>query len=296
MAEKQSYKFTNEVDTVEVTALGAKIIIRLHEGNEILAEYENPRDVPEFCAVLSGKTLTLKENISFNIGMFNNRDSVIMVYLPVVTYSKLKINTTSGGVEVTGVTADTLDLNTASGEINISSYFEEIKVQSASGTINLTNPIGKPAKSISIRNVSGNTNILGYRAETYSIHSISGRTNYDSASGAGSIAVTSGNVTVNYAEWNNDLNISIISGNINVILPENSGIELNFDGISGILKTDLGNERGNFMNIGKGTSGVFGGENKHKLSVNVTSGNVTISQAPEEKKSDLGLDETKEEQ
>ena len=84
---------------------------------------------------------------------------------------------------------------------------------------------------------------------------------------------------MSYSEWNADLDVSAISGSVNLTLPKDSGLDISFSGISGTVKTDLGNERGSFVNLGKGTSGEFGGENKHKLNVNLTSGVVTAAQA-----------------
>lgn len=189
------------------------------------------------------------------------------------------MNTASGGAEIEGVTARDFDLNTASGEINVNAYFENITVQSASGNITLTNPTGKPAKSLHTCTVSGNARVVDYKAEKFNLHSVSGRTVYSGASGAGKVAVTSGTVEVSYSEWNADLDVSAISGSVNLTLPKDSGLDISFSGISGTVKTDLGNERGSFVNLGKGTSGEFGGENKHKLNVNLTSGVVTAAQA-----------------
>lgn len=293
MAEKQTYTFTNEINTIEVSSLGAKIIMLPHESNDILVEYENPKDAPEFCAVLSGKTLTLKESFSFSI--FGNKPAenyMIMVHLPAHTYEKIKVNTASGGVEIGTVSADSFSLNTASGNINVNSFFNEVKLQSASGNITLTNPgnnaengfiddkenMSQTAKSLSVCTVSGNATVTGYRAEEFGIHSVSGITTVNGIAGKGSISVTSGSVNVSYAEWNGDLNVSLISGNVSIELPPESGIELSFSGVSGMLKTDLGNAKGSFINLGKGTNGEFGGANKHKLNASLTSGTVTVAQ------------------
>ena len=59
MADKQTYTFNNEIDTVEVSSMGAKIIMMPQERADIYVEYDNPKDSPEFCAVLSGKALTV---------------------------------------------------------------------------------------------------------------------------------------------------------------------------------------------------------------------------------------------
>lgn len=280
MADKQIYRFPNEISRVEIGSIGAKIIVKRHDEEVITAEYDNPRDTPEFAATISGKTLSLKEKLSLSIfGSKPAEGYSITVYLPDRCFESIAVNTASGGAEVEGVTARDFDLNTASGEININAYFENITLQSASGNITLANPTDKPAKSIHTCTVSGNATVNGYRSEKFSLHSVSGRTVYSGASGSGKVAVTSGTVEVSYAEWNGDLDVSAISGAVNLTLPKDSGLDVSFGGISGTLKTDLGNERGSFTTLGKGTSGEFGGENKHKLTVNLTSGVVTASQA-----------------
>lgn len=295
MADKQTYTFNNEIDTVEVSSLGAKIIMIPQERQDIYVEYDNPKDAPEFCAVLSGKTLTLKESFSFKI--FGNKPTdgyTISVYLPLKTFENIKINTASGGVEVGEVSAENFTLNTASGNINVNAFLNNVKLQSASGNITLTNPLAAQqdtgfldkeetavptAQSLNVCTVSGNATISGYRTELFGVHSVSGRTVVNGISGRGSVSVTSGSVELNYADWNNDLSVSLISGNVKITLPENSGASLNINGVSGSVRTDLGQAKGSFINLGKGTSGDFGGENRHKLDASLTSGTVTVAQA-----------------
>ena len=55
MADKQTYTFSNDITTVEVSSLGAKIVVIPQNRADIYVEYDNPKDSPEFCAVLSGK-------------------------------------------------------------------------------------------------------------------------------------------------------------------------------------------------------------------------------------------------
>ncbi len=295
MADKQTYTFSNEIDTVEVSSLGAKIIVIPQEREDIYVEYDNPKNTPEFCAVLSGKTLTLKESFSFSIfGSKPAEGYTITVFLPLRTFENIRIKTASGGVEVGEVSAENFTLNTASGNISINAFFNNVKLQSASGNITLTNPLannrdvvsldkeGTPvytAQSLSVCTVSGNAAVSGYRTELFTVHSVSGKTAIDGISGRGQVSVTSGSVDISYAEWNNDLSVSLISGNVKVTLPDNSGIALTVNGVSGSVRTDLGQAKGSFMNLGKGTSGDFGGENKHKLDASLTSGMVTVAQA-----------------
>lgn len=279
MADIQTYRFNNDIDTVEISSYAARVIVQPHDDAEIYVEYNNPRDTPEFCAVLSGKTLTLKENLSFSIfGAKPAEEYSIKVLLPAVCYKKLKINTASVGADIADVSAESFDLNTASGDIKVNAFFTNIKVQAASGSVTLTNPTDNTAQSLSVCTVSGSAVIDGYKAEQFSLHSVSGKTRYEGATGAGSISVTSGSVDVSFAEWNADLSVSAISGSVSAYFPEGTGLDISFSGMSGSLKTDIGNTRGQFMNLGRGTSGVFGGENIHKMTVSLTSGTVTAAQ------------------
>ena len=277
--EKQIYRFTNEINALEVCSKGAKIIIRQHEGEEFRAEYSNPKDTPEFCAVLNGTTLTFKEKMSFSLFCPKPKeDYMIEVFVPETKLAKLKINTASGGADISDVTAEEFDLNTASGSIEVNACFDNVKIQSVSGSVNLTAPCTTTAKSLSVCTVSGNASVSCYKAEEFSLHSVSGKTVCDGISGKGKISVTSGSVDVRYDEWNADLDISAISGNIGVTLPESAGIDVKFDGVSGTLRTDIGMAKGQFMNLGKGTSGTLGGENCHKLNISLTSGKVQVAQ------------------
>lgn len=281
MAEKQVYTFTNEIDEVEVISLGAKITVLSAEGTALTAEYDNPNSKPQLCAVLCGKKLTLKETLGFHLFCTKPAEGYdIIVRLPKKLYKLLKINTASGGVEISdsAVTAEKFSLSTASGTININAFFENIKVNTASGNITLCNPFeDNIARSVNISAASGDIIIENYRAETFSVSSISGKTAYTGASGAGNIHVTSGQVDVDYKEWNGDLKIGAVSGNVNVNLPKDGGANIKFDGVSGVVRTDLNGESGEYINLGKGTDGGFGSENKHNITINLVSGTVTIS-------------------
>lgn len=282
MADKQIYTFTNEIDEVEIISLGAKITVASTEKSALTAEYDNPNDKPRLCAVLCGKKLTIKETLGFQLFCSKPTEGYsISVALPKKLYKLLKINTASGGAEINNkeVTAEKFSLSTASGDININAFFENVKVKTASGSIKLTNPYDdKTAQSVDINTASGDILLENYSAESFSINSISGKTVYTGASGAGNIHVTSGEINVDYAQWNADIKIGAVSGKVNIDLPEGSGANIKFDGVSGTVKTDLNGEEGEFMNLGKGTDGAFGGENKHNININLVSGAVSVSQ------------------
>lgn len=276
MAEKQVYRFTNEISEVEVNSIGAKIVVIPTDDEGITAEYENPKSSPQLCAVLLEDKLSFKETPFIDIiGNKSDENYKITVYLPKKNFSKIAVKTTHGGVSTEGVKAEKFDLNTASGDIKVKAEFDEINVKTASGRITVKNEI--PAKLVKVNTASGNIEIDA-KAERFSICSVSGNTVYTNACGEGSVSVASGRIDLDYGEWNGGLNISAISGEVNVSLPEGSGMDVEFDGISGMLKTDLGSEKGKLMNLGKGTHGTFGGDNRQSIKIKLTSGNVTVKQ------------------
>lgn len=283
MAEKVTYTFTNDIEEVAVCSLGAKIVVETYDGEGITAEYDNPEDKPEIQAVLCGKKLTIKETPTLKIFSPKPCEGYrITMKLPVKLFKTLEVNTASGGVEISdsAVTAEAFKLHTASGNVNVNAFFGEVNVKSASGNINITNPSDGAAKSLKISAASGNIT-ADYKAEKYAVNSVSGNTKYSGAVGEGDINVTSGTVTVDYAEWNGDLKVKAVSGNVNVNLPADSGINVKFDGVSGTVRTDLGNENGKFISLGKGTNGEFGGSNKHTAEISLVSGTVVLAQLDE---------------
>lgn len=277
--EKQVYKFTNEINELKVCTLSAKLKLTAHDEDFILAEYDNPAETPKFSATLTENKLIFKESKLFSLVMLKNPidEYSLNVYLPRRLFKSIEICTASGGAEVSGVESEEFILNTASGKIDITGTFGDIKLKSASGNIVFANNPETTAKSLRISSASGDIEAAS-RAESFSISGVSGKITYTNACGKGSISMTSGNIDVNYADWNDDLSINVVSGKSNITLPAGSGAELSFNGVSGTLKTDIGGEKGKFMNIGKGTNGTFGSGNVHKITASTTSGCVTIAE------------------
>lgn len=276
--EKQVYKFTNEITEIKIGVLAAKLAVTAHDEDFIFAEYDNPSETPKFSATLQDKKLILKESMLFSLFRNPLEEYTLNVFLPKKLFRSIEINTASGGAAISDVQAEFFTLNTASGDVNAQGAFENIAIKTASGNVTFVNNAESPAKKLKISSASGNIDVTA-PAESYTISGVSGKTVYNGASGKGSISMTSGNIDVNYIKWNDDLTINVVSGTANVMLPEDSGAELSFNGVSGTLKTDIGGEKGSYMNIGKGTNGTFGSGNVHKISVNASSGTVNLTRA-----------------
>lgn len=279
MADTKIFRFPNEIDTVELSSASAKLIVVQSDDDVITVEYNNPRETPELQAMIVNTSLIVKEKTGFKIfGSWIPGDYQLKVSLPKTIYKSIKIGTAAGGADVDGFEAETLEVNSASGNLNICAYANKIKVHSVSGNINLTNfNDQKYCSYLETNAVSGNISVNNYTCGEYAIHSVSGSTICNDISGQGRISVTSGIVTINCCDWTDDIDISAISGTITLYLPDESAANISFKGASGNVRTDLlSKTAGHCVSIAKGTSGPYGGGIMHNVNVSLTSGTVSI--------------------
>lgn len=278
MSQQLSYTFTNELEELSVSSLGAAVKVEPCDGDSVTVEYLNPDSKPEMCVVICGRKLMIKETVTF--GVFSRKSAEgysITLKVPSKQWKSLAVNTGAGAAEIAeGVTAERLTVNSGSGNVTVGSYFEDVNIRSASGQVTLSCSEGKTAKSLRVSSASGTVEIEDYKAERFSLTLASGKANYTGAVGEGAVKVTSGTVEVVYSKWESDLKISAISGKATVRLPEGSGANIRFDGVSGAVRTNLGNPE-HFLLLGKGTNGEFGGEPKHNITVNLVSGEAVIT-------------------
>ncbi len=101
----------------------------------------------------------------------------------------------------------------------------------------------------------------------------SGKVTVNGISGEVNADIMSGTLTLVYSEWNDDLDIDIASGKVDVTLPQGSGIDLDFDRASGSCNVDLDGHSEHFNKDAKAT---IGGSNIHNVKIDVASGGTYI--------------------
>lgn len=276
--EVNNYNFTDSqsasLDEIDIGTISCSVDIRRSENGLASAEYiANNRKMAFSCKIDDDKLIIRESQSWFTIFNFAVPSNKLTVYLPDKVFDEVKISSVSGAYNVETLKADDMVISTTSGDGKYNVFAHSLKLNTVSGNNTITNCTGEKADSLEINSTSGDNSIVGFRTDSFKLSSISGNINISGISGEGKISTTSGNIDLVYAEWTNDLKISAISGDYTITLPEKSGAEIDFDGVSGSVRSRL---NGADVSVGKGSTSVVGGANVHRIDVSLTSGDVVI--------------------
>lgn len=272
-----------QVKDIEIDILSADAVIEVADVDEITVDYKGDTgNVIE--TYVEGNTLVVKETENFVVTLiswdFSGNGSNLKITLPAKEYDDVVINVASGDIDINGLISRHFDANSASGDLDYNIFADDIKVSTLSGCVELTNCTDKKAMSLHLTSTSGDHEINGFTADKFVFDSVSGCISASGISGKGEVNITSGDIELVYSEWDNDLEISAISGSVDVTLPEDSGVIVQLSAASGGVDVDLmgesedGSSRAIFS--GNCTSGEIGGSNVHQVEANLMSGDVDI--------------------
>ncbi|MCL2638771.1 MAG: DUF4097 domain-containing protein [Oscillospiraceae bacterium] len=261
--------FDEAYTNVEIGVLAARTEIVASPDGVTRVNYSgnnNYRNV-EFIAEISGNTLVVREKGSFLSGGWNWNwwnwgvsigQTTLEIQLPEAVYNKIDIELTSGSVKGELPEVDNLHVNITSGSVVLD--YRHVNT----------------ANHLRSHSTSGNITINGFSPETYDVYLTSGNQRISGLSGSGNIRLTSGTANIGFDEWNGELNIKITSGSANITVPRGSGVnDMNFSRTSGSFKWSLDNDTGSMSRSASGVS--FGGENRQRVNVDLTSGSASIS-------------------
>ncbi|MCL1866982.1 MAG: DUF4097 domain-containing protein [Oscillospiraceae bacterium] len=151
--------------------------------------------------------------------------------------------------------------------------YNDISLSVSSGSLN-TQGLVVETSTLRTRISSGIMDINGISCTEYSTKCSSGSMTLSGVSGKGDVQVSSGKVTVNYAEWNDSLNAKVSSGSLTFNVPEDAGVNMDCKVTSGSARYDLNGNSGSFGTV-RGAK--FGGENVQDVTVRVSSGKIAIN-------------------
>ena len=211
-------------------------------------------DVPELIAYKTGDRLYVETQRSKNIIVFGvNIERMTMdIYIPGTILDELNINLISGDVIVEGTNAAQLVLKTVSGDIKIQGLdAEKTRTSSTSGDISIRDYTG----NMDAGTISGDISMIG------------GKDNEDiyASSVSGDIYIEQDKVS--------QMKIESTSGDVRVVLPEESTFYLDVNTISGDIKQDFP-----LKVISSGRRELEGsvGDGSERIMINTISGDVTI--------------------
>lgn len=155
-----------------------------------------------------------------------------------VRAEQIDLNAASGGVQLTGG-ARRLRARTASGSTRITGDFEQAEVRSGSGGIHLSGSSGQ----LELHAASGGVELTG-RHEQVNTNVSSGRTSLKGTFGELAVKSASGGVSVRCLSQPRSIRAGTSSGSLTITLPrELSGMRLNVRTGSGKLTNDFESDR-----------------------------------------------------
>ena len=154
-----------------------------------------------------------------------------------------------------------VDIDSASKAININDLkAEDLSVNNVSGNIEL---VGVECETIELETASGEIDVQGLLAKKSKISTISGNVDLNEFSGDLKGSSASGSYSVTYTNFDNDIDLDTISGDITLKLGGASDFILDTDSVSGRVKNEFGN--------------TLLGAGKNKINLDTASGNMYIN-------------------
>ena len=199
--------------------------------------------------------------------------------LPEKEYEDVEIITASGNTDIEQLICKDFNSVVTSGNSKYEIFAPVISVKITSGYVEVNNCTENKAERIKLDSVSGNHTISGFRCDEFQFNSKSGCIKAEGVSGKGSADIVSGEIFIDYAEWDNDLKLNAVSGEFDITLPEDSGVEIDLDALSGEVEVELKEDDGDTDKStfsGESNSGELGGDNVHEVKIDLVSGEVSI--------------------
>lgn len=231
-----------DFNTINVDWISGSVNLIPYDGDTVKIEetsIENIEEKYELRWLVKANTLTIKPCAS--IGGWNLSVEIptkeLYIYLPAKlaeTLNKVVIEAASAEVNITGITSTGISTDTASGDTWIEKCnVTDLNIENVSGYVNCTE---LSAEKIDAETVSGNVEIMGIVKEL-DVESVSGTVYYCSSS-----------AVLDRAD------ISTVSGEIKLQLPDNDGFNVRFDSVSGKIISDFPlTINGNNNTYGNGT-------------------------------------------
>lgn len=273
-----------ESDTVKKIDLGVSsahvTITTAKEADMIGVRYKAGRSGIRFgCSIRNGTLIVRESGFFMTFFDLGSDPSELELVLPEREYEKVSLSAASGRISAQELVSEKFTAEFASGAGDFLVFADDIRLSVASGSVTLKNcrPERK-ADSIRLDGASGNHTVEGFLSDEFDIDLASGVVTMTGISGKGNVDLASGKVRLDYAVWDDDLEIDAASGTVEVRLPAGSGAFVELDAMSGGVTAELDGETASFRGD---SSGKAGGGNLHRVDVDLASGSVKLTNLPE---------------
>jgi lia operon protein LiaG len=210
---------------------------------------------PDLECYSSGNTLyvNVKNKGGVTFGFFSS-SLKLDIYFPTAYANELKLASSSGSINIRDLKLSKLECSASSGSTTLE---------------NIT------SDSFDYSSSSGNLNASGLKTKTSKLSSSSGSKRVSGFTGDLKATSSSGSSAIEYSTFNNNIDITASSGNVEVKLPEEAEFYLDANVSSGSIRSDfpITVKGSNDKHELKGTVG----SDKNKIKINTSSGSIRIT-------------------
>lgn len=214
----------NSISKVFVDTVSSDVNIILSKDNTIKVHFHGTASemssAPKLETSLSGDKLEISIKYPKQImSMFNfSLDTKLDVYIPEKYKKSMSIETVSGEVIIDKFEAENFKVHTTSGDVDINSI-----------VANITD----------FNSVSGSINLKELSAKSNGFYTTSGDIKIEAITGDIKADTVSGSIIALYKEFNNDIDVETVSGDVDLSLPQASEFKVDFSTTSGELDNDF---------------------------------------------------------
>ncbi|MDO5322721.1 MAG: DUF4097 family beta strand repeat-containing protein [Clostridia bacterium] len=265
-------EFTEKIEKIEIDWAGGSVNLVLHSGDTVLLTEAAEEGMPEELRVhwwLEGSTLHVQYAASgAKQRAFNSWRKELTLTVPeALSLDDIEIRTASATVAAEGLTAETLDISTASGSIRLDCAADAIRLNSASGSVQLTQR--DSAAEVCIETASGRIDAALGHVDAAELESASGRIALTAASlDSLSTKTTSGAIRCELEAAPSTCRLRSTSSDVALSLPEDADFTAKVSTTSGDFESDFALKKdGRNYICGSGSAGI---------EIDTTSGDVSI--------------------
>lgn len=290
-----------ELNAISVNCTNADLTLTPTDGNEATIHYYGNADSktsPRLDAFIDDKILRveIKQKVSFWVFNFNINpgNTKLDISIPRKYSKEIKLRTVSGEVNVNNIAPNTLELSTVSGKTNLDNIkASSSKISSVSGKIIASNldSVETSIESVSgeiecknihtasskIKTTSGYISSKGFLSKDTTIKTVSGNIDMSEFEGNFSGKTTSGDLSLKYSKFNNNIDFGTVSGNTNLNLPASSQFAIDYKTVSGDYNSEF--EMPITNNNRRGFKGSIG-TSPNNIVIDSTSGDFHLNKLP----------------
>ncbi len=264
------------IENISIQTISDNINIIPVDSDEVRAHYHgsysttNSDYKPELVVERSGSQLKILIKVEPNITHFSFRNDLKLdVYIPGKFDEDLKINSTSGDVNVDTLNVDEFEYINISGNLNAKRIeAEDASMNTTSGEVNISGEFDK----VKFTTISGNLISDDFKAKESTLNTTSGEIKLSGQPGDVTSKAISGNLNLNYSDFDNTIEANSASGEVEIWLPKDAGFELDYKTASGDVRCDFKVPGSQGEHSLKGTVGDGDGS----VNVRTISGNLSI--------------------